>query len=115
MLISKVCTLATLQYDANERLVIARSGKPIVICNPGDSEFQGDKADKIEIPSTVDCLQGLLNVIPLQLMAYWLAVGEGKIASSPDRGRVLITCRSQRRLPTQSGQIGYRGVDLPGC
>ena len=57
--------------------VIARGGRPIVICNPNDAEFSHEKTEKIEIPKTVDCLQGLLNVIPLQLMAYWLAVGEG--------------------------------------
>lgn len=48
-----------------------------MICNPNDEEFKEDQAEKIEIPKTVDCLQGLLNVIPLQLMAYWLAVAEG--------------------------------------
>ncbi|KAF2480645.1 hypothetical protein BDY17DRAFT_336765 [Neohortaea acidophila] len=57
--------------------VIARKGRPIVICNTGDKEFPGEKTDRIEVPHTVDVLQGLLNVIPLQLMAYWLAVGEG--------------------------------------
>jgi len=57
--------------------VIARGGKPIVICNPGDEEFKASDALKIEIPKTVDCLQGILNVIPLQLIAYWLAVLEG--------------------------------------
>ncbi|KAI9850448.1 MAG: glutamine--fructose-6-phosphate transaminase (isomerizing) [Thelocarpon superellum] len=57
--------------------VIARSGRPIVICNPADPEFDTDKTEKIEVPKTVDCLQGLLNVIPLQLIAYWLAVAEG--------------------------------------
>jgi len=57
--------------------VIARKGRPIVICNTNDAEFPGDKTDKIEVPQTVDCLQGLLNVVPLQLMAYWLAVAEG--------------------------------------
>lgn len=57
--------------------VIARGGKPIVICNPDDEEFKSSDAMKIEIPKTVDCLQGLLNVIPLQLIAYWLAVLEG--------------------------------------
>lgn len=57
--------------------VIARGGKPIVICNPADEEFNASEAMKIEIPKTVDCLQGLLNVIPLQLIAYWLAVLEG--------------------------------------
>jgi glucosamine--fructose-6-phosphate aminotransferase (isomerizing) len=57
--------------------VIARGGKPIVICNSGDEEFQTTQAEKIEIPQTVDVLQGILNVIPLQLIAYWLAVMEG--------------------------------------
>ncbi|KAL9096238.1 MAG: hypothetical protein Q9165_001761 [Trypethelium subeluteriae] len=57
--------------------VIARKGRPIVICNQNDAEFPGEKTDKIEVPRTVDALQGLLNVIPLQLMAYWLAVAEG--------------------------------------
>ena len=57
--------------------VVARGGKPIVICNPSDEEFKVNQAEKIEVPKTVDCLQGLLNVIPLQLIAYWLAVMEG--------------------------------------
>lgn len=57
--------------------VIARSGRPIIICNTDDEEFPAEKTEKIEVPRTVDALQGLLNVIPLQLMAYWLAVGEG--------------------------------------
>jgi len=57
--------------------VIARDGRPIIICNKDEKEFPSDKTDKIEVPGQVDCLQGLINVIPLQLMAYWLAVGEG--------------------------------------
>ncbi|RAO70324.1 uncharacterized protein BHQ10_006336 [Talaromyces amestolkiae] len=57
--------------------VIARGGRPIVICNENDEEFPTSQTEKIEIPKTVDCLQGLLNVIPLQLVAYWLAVGTG--------------------------------------
>lgn len=59
------------------RAVVARSGKPIVICNNGDEEFSAGQAEKIEVPQTVDVLQGILNVIPLQLIAYWLAVMEG--------------------------------------
>lgn len=57
--------------------VIARGGRPIVICNHNDPEFSSAQTEKIEVPKTVDCLQGLLNAIPLQLIAYWLAVGEG--------------------------------------
>lgn len=58
-------------------LVVARAGRPIVICNVGDEEFPSSKVERIEVPKTVDALQGLLNVIPLQLIAYWLAVAEG--------------------------------------
>ncbi|OCT46706.1 Glutamine--fructose-6-phosphate aminotransferase [isomerizing] [Cladophialophora carrionii] len=57
--------------------VIARGGRPIVICNKDDPEFPPSKTELIEVPQTVDLLQGLLNVIPLQLIAYWLAVAEG--------------------------------------
>ncbi|EQL38855.1 glucosamine-fructose-6-phosphate aminotransferase [Blastomyces dermatitidis ATCC 26199] len=57
--------------------IIARRGRPIVICNAGDEEFPASETERIEVPSNVDCLQGLLNVIPLQLIAYWLAVAEG--------------------------------------
>lgn len=56
--------------------VVARGGRPIVICNVGDAEFKNETCEKIEMPETIDCLQGLLNVIPLQLMAYWMAIAE---------------------------------------
>ena len=58
-------------------IVIARSGRPIVICNTDDPEFPASKTERIQVPKTSDILQGLLNVIPLQLIAYWLAVAEG--------------------------------------
>lgn len=58
--------------------VTARSGRPIVICNKGDEITKNDKIyATLEVPETVDCLQGLLNVVPLQLMSYWLAVNRG--------------------------------------
>ncbi|KAL1595774.1 glutamine--fructose-6-phosphate transaminase (isomerizing) [Paraconiothyrium brasiliense] len=63
--------------------VIARAGRPIIICNENDPEFPADKTDKIEVPQQVDCLQGLINVIPLQLMSYWMAVAEGVNVDMP--------------------------------
>ncbi|CAG8337661.1 unnamed protein product [Penicillium nalgiovense] len=63
--------------------VVARNGRPIIICNTGEPEFPSDRTDRIEVPRTVDALQGLLNVIPLQLMAYWLAVAEGLNVAFP--------------------------------
>lgn len=57
--------------------VVARSGNPIIICNEGDGSRFDPKYRTIEVPATIDCLQGVLNVIPLQLMSYWLAVKKG--------------------------------------
>lgn len=81
MPINKVSILCILHIQclciADAVLVVARGGRPIVICNKDDPEFPASQTEKIEVPQTVDCLQGLLNVIPLQLIAYWLAVGAG--------------------------------------
>ncbi|KAI3406223.2 GFA1 [Candida oxycetoniae] len=58
--------------------VTARDGRPIVVCNEGDAIVSNDKVHTtLEVPQTVDCLQGLLNVIPVQLISYWLAVNRG--------------------------------------
>jgi glutamine---fructose-6-phosphate transaminase (isomerizing) len=63
--------------------VVARAGRPIIICHENDPEFPSDKTDKIEVPKNVDVLQGLINVIPLQLMSYWMAVAEGLNVDMP--------------------------------
>nr|ABL89163.1 L-glutamine D-fructose 6-phosphate amidotansferase [Volvariella volvacea] len=54
----------------------ARKAQPIVLCNEGDEAISKD-AKTIRVPRTVDCLQGLLNIIPLQLLSYHLAVNNG--------------------------------------
>jgi len=58
--------------------VTARGGQPILICETGDLETQNmSGGDFIEIPHTVDCLQGVLSVIPMQLLSYHMAVLRG--------------------------------------
>lgn len=47
-----------------------------MICNDNDSSFSSEDR-LIRVPNTVDCLQGLINVIPLQLLSYHLAVMGG--------------------------------------
>jgi len=56
--------------------VTARKGRPILICEQGDIETQKWAAEDnfIEIPKTVDSLQSILTVIPMQLLSYHLAV-----------------------------------------
>ncbi|KAI8394094.1 L-glutamine D-fructose 6-phosphate amidotransferase [Radiomyces spectabilis] len=53
--------------------VTARKGQPIIICNTGDDNLIRDYKT-IQVPQTADCLQGLINIIPLQLLSYYLAV-----------------------------------------
>jgi len=57
--------------------VIAREGRPILVCEAGDEETKTMSSKCIEIPHTVDCLQGILSVIPLQLLSYHMAVLRG--------------------------------------
>lgn len=56
--------------------ITARKAQPIVICNENDDAISPD-VKTIRVPKTVDCLQGLLNIIPLQLLSYHLAVKNG--------------------------------------
>ncbi|RKP33555.1 hypothetical protein BJ085DRAFT_43319 [Dimargaris cristalligena] len=56
--------------------VTARRGAPIVICNQGDTNLSGEYRT-IPVPEVVDSLQGILNIIPLQLLSYHLAVLNG--------------------------------------
>jgi len=56
--------------------ITARKAQPIVVCNE-DDEGIPKNVKTIRVPKTVDCLQGLLNVVPLQLLSYHLAVKNG--------------------------------------
>ncbi|KAG6856944.1 glutamine--fructose-6-phosphate transaminase (isomerizing) [Tephrocybe sp. NHM501043] len=56
--------------------ITARKAQPIVLCNEGDEGIPAG-AKTIRVPKTIDCLQGLLNIIPLQLLSYHLAVKNG--------------------------------------
>ncbi|KAI1794428.1 L-glutamine D-fructose 6-phosphate amidotransferase [Ganoderma leucocontextum] len=56
--------------------ITARKAQPIVVCNEDDDGIpKGCKT--IRVPRTVDCLQGLINIIPMQLLSYHLAVRNG--------------------------------------
>jgi len=58
--------------------VIAREGRPLLLCEKGDTETQAFcPKNFLEIPHSVDCLQGILTVIPMQLLSYHIAVLRG--------------------------------------
>ncbi|KAJ1562832.1 glutamine--fructose-6-phosphate transaminase (isomerizing), partial [Cladochytrium tenue] len=63
--------------------VTARSGRPLVICDEGDTSKTLEKATTIRVPATVDALQGIVNIIALQLISYYLAVSRGYNPDTP--------------------------------
>ncbi|KAJ3310213.1 glutamine--fructose-6-phosphate transaminase (isomerizing) [Blyttiomyces sp. JEL0837] len=68
--------------------VTARSGQPIVLCDDDDEngQFKVNKTPLIRVPGTVDAVQGIVNIIALQLFSYHLAVSRGH---NPDKPRNL--------------------------
>jgi len=57
--------------------VTARDGQPILIVEEGDTETAKCAKHSLEVPRSVDALQGILTVIPMQLLSYHLAVLRG--------------------------------------
>ncbi|XP_035670599.1 glutamine--fructose-6-phosphate aminotransferase [isomerizing] 1-like isoform X1 [Branchiostoma floridae] len=57
--------------------VVARMGRPILLCEQGDTLSQKEAHRVMELPGIVDCLSGLLTVIPLQLLSFHIAVLKG--------------------------------------
>merc|ERR1712127_771449 len=63
--------------------VHARGGRPLLILNENDKELTDLTEKQILVPKTVDCLQGLLSVIPLQLLSFHIAVLRGYDVDCP--------------------------------
>ena len=59
---------------SNIEEVKARGGKVIALINPGDAEIERLAEATFEIPETLDLLTPILTSIPLQLLAYYVAV-----------------------------------------
>ncbi|TPX31857.1 glutamine---fructose-6-phosphate transaminase (isomerizing) [Synchytrium microbalum] len=76
-------------YDDNMnafKQVTAREGKPLLIISETDKNSEFAPFNSLRVPTTVDCLQAVLNVVPLQLLSYHVAVNK-KI--NPDNPRNL--------------------------
>ncbi|KAL5018920.1 hypothetical protein ScPMuIL_004642 [Solemya velum] len=63
--------------------VKARHGRPILICNHDDVETEKFAYKYVEVPHTVDCLQGVVSVIPMQLLSFHIAVLRGYDVDCP--------------------------------
>lgn len=68
---------------SNMMEVKSRGGKIIAIVTEGDTEVEAIADEIIHIPPTDGCLVPLLSVIPLQLLAYHVAVAKGLDVDQP--------------------------------
>jgi len=84
MIISSDCTYDKCMNALQQ--VTARHGRPIILCTE-DHDFSAYASKIIKVPKTVDCLQGCVNIIPLQLLAMYLAQHRGH---DVDRPRNLV-------------------------
>ncbi len=75
-----------LQYDkvvSNIEEVRARGGKVIAVATEGDEAIRRYSDHVISVPDTLEPLQPLLSVVPLQLLAYHAAVARGCNVDKP--------------------------------
>lgn len=80
-----VATRNTL-YDkvlSNIQEIKARRAKVIAIVSEGDDTIRNMADAVIDIPHTMECLEPLLTSVPLQMLAYYIAVSKGKNVDQP--------------------------------
>jgi glucosamine--fructose-6-phosphate aminotransferase (isomerizing) len=73
-------------YDkviSNIQEVRARKGRIIAVANDDDTEIEGLAEFVIRVPRTYGFFGPILNIIPLQLLAYYMAVERGTNVDQP--------------------------------
>ena len=68
---------------SNIEEIKARKGRILAVATEGDREITTRADDVLYVPPTIDCLQPLLTVVPLQLLAYHIAVLRGCDVDKP--------------------------------
>ena len=68
---------------SNVEEVKARGGKVIAVVSEGDRQLAGKVDHVITVPGTIEMLQPILTVVPLQLLAYHIAVRRGCSVDQP--------------------------------
>lgn len=71
------------KMKSNVEEVRARKSKVIIIATEGDEDAKDLADDVIFVPKTMELLEPLLNTIPLQLFAYYIAIGLGRDVDRP--------------------------------
>lgn len=68
---------------SNIQEIKARKGKVIALVTKGDDTISKIVDEVVELPDTQECLEPLLATIPLQMLAYHIAVCKGKDVDQP--------------------------------
>lgn len=73
-------------YDkilSNIQEVKARKGRIISVITEGDTNVKALSDWSFEIPDTEECFEPILSIIPLQLLAYHIAIAKGRDVDQP--------------------------------
>ncbi|WP_319505383.1 glutamine--fructose-6-phosphate transaminase (isomerizing) [Bacteroides graminisolvens] len=68
---------------SNIQEIKARKGKVIALVTEGDTYISNIADYCIELPETIECLDPLITTVPLQLLAYHIAVCKGMDVDQP--------------------------------
>jgi len=77
---------SVLRYEktmSNLKEVTARGGKIIAVATEGDAEIAGEAEHVLYIPPAPELLSAILEIVPLQLLAYHIAVLRGCDVDQP--------------------------------
>jgi len=77
---------AKLRYEktlSNIQEVTARSGRVIAIATEGDTTISSLVEHVLYIPPVIELLSPLVEIVPLQLLAYYIAVRRGCDVDQP--------------------------------
>lgn len=95
----------------------ARGARLIVLCCGGDSEVEaaaGREATLVRVPWVPDCLQPIVNAVPLQLLAYHLAVLRGHDVDQPRNLAKSVTVTEEDGSGAISNGQGF-GLVVGAC
>ena len=68
---------------SNVQQIKARKGPLIAVATEGDNEIGKMTDDVIYVPKTIEMLEPILSIVPLQLFAYYMAVEKGLPVDRP--------------------------------
>ena len=63
--------------------VKSRNGRILTVVTEGDEQVKNIADSVLEIPQTLNALVPLLSVLPLQILAYYVAVDKGLDVDMP--------------------------------